>query len=448
MAMTLKARFFRRAAPSGRSNGAARLSGRKSLWLFGGISLAILLASGLAARWFLLRFSAGRDGMETQRVERGHLMVSISSEGNLASANNAELKCQVAGGARIISIVPDGTQVTAGMELVQLDRSSFDQALDAEKILYERAVATQIQAEQDYQAAEIAVREYLEGSYHKDLQAAQEQIVVAQQNLDTDKNVVSHTERMYRKGFVTALQLEADRFSVEHGQLDLDAAILAKKVLEEFTRPKTVKQLESVRDAADARRHAELASVNLEKTKLERIQQQLKFCVIKAPQRGMVVYANDPDRRSSSDAPQIDEGAMIRERQTIIRLPDLNNMQVETTVHESRVPHIRPGMPAHIEILDRTWKGHVKSIASRPAPPPRYSTPTKNYSVYISIEGDLSGLRPGMTAQVEILLADLHDVCTVPVTAVVQQQDNITPGSRSRTARTSGWSRLERPTTR
>ena len=218
------------------------------------------------------------------------------------------------------------------------------------------------------------------------------QIVVAQQNLDTDKNVLSHTERMYRKGFVTALQLEADKFAVEHGQLDLDAAILAKKVLEEFTRPKTVKQLESVRDAADARRHAELASVNLEKTKLERIQQQLKFCVIKAPQRGMVVYANDPDRRSSSDAPQIDEGAMIRERQTIIRLPDLNDMQVETTVHESHVPHIRPGMPAHIEILDRTWKGHVKSIASRPAPPPRYSTPTKNYSVYISIEGDLSGL--------------------------------------------------------
>ncbi len=290
--------------------------------------------------------------------------------------------------------MPDGTVVSKGTELVQLDRSSFDQALDAEKILYERAVATQIQAEQDYQAAEIAVREYVEGSYHKDLQAAEEAIVVAKQNLNTDKNVLSHTDRMYRKGFVTALQLEADKFAVEHGQLDLEAAVLAKKVLEEFTKPKTLKQLESVRDAADARRHSEQASVNLEKTKLERIQQQLKYCVIKAPQRGMVVYANDPDRRSSSNAPQIDEGAMIRERQTIIRLPDLNNMQVETTVHESRVPHIKAGMPARIQILDKTWRGHVKSIASRPAPPPRYSTPTKNYSVYIAVEGNLAGLRP------------------------------------------------------
>lgn len=423
MATTLKARFFRRAASAGPSNRGARLFRRKRVWLVAGTGLAILLASGLAARSLLLRLSAGHDGIETQRVERGHLMVSISSEGNLASANNAELKCQVLGGARIISIVPDGTQVVAGTELVQLDRSSFDQALDAEKILYERAVATQIQAEQDYLAAEISVREYLQGSYHKDLQAAQEQIVVAQQNLDTDKNVLSHTERMYRKGFVTALQLEADKFAVEHGQLDLDAALLAKKVLEEFTKPKTLKQLESVRDAADARRHAEQASVNLEKTKLERIQQQLKYCVIKAPQRGMVVYANDPDRRGGSDAPQIEEGAMVRERQAIIRLPDLNDMQVETTVHESHVPHIRPGMPARIQIQDRTWKGHVKSIASRPTPPQRYSTPTKNYSVFVAIEGNLSGLRPGMTAEVEILLADRHDVCTVPVTAVVEQQD-------------------------
>jgi RND family efflux transporter MFP subunit len=429
MATTLKTRWFRRATPkagapkAGPPNSGTRLSGRNLLWLMGATGLAILLGSGLAARWFLLHYSASHDGIETQVVQKGRLMVTIASEGNLASANNAELKCQVAGGARIISIVPDGTQVAAGTELVQLDRSSFDQQLDAEKIIYERAIATQIQAEQDYQAAEIAVREYLEGSYHKDLQAAKEQIIVAQQNLDVDKNVLSHTERMYRKGFVTALQLEADKFAVEHAQLDLDAATLAKKVLEEFTRPKTLKQLESVRDAADARRHAEQASVNLEKTKLDRIQQQLKFCVIKAPQRGMVVYANDPDRRSSSDSPQIEEGAMARERQTIIRLPDLGNMQVETTVHESHVPHIRPGMPARIGILDRTWKGHVKSIASRPAPPPRYSTPTKNYSVFISIEGDLSGLRPGMTAQVEILLADLHDVCAVPVAAVVQQQE-------------------------
>ncbi len=422
MATTLKTRFFRRAEPKNAPAGRDKAE-RSALWPIAAAALVVVVIAGLAARTVLGRLSARGDGMETQIVAKGPLRVSISAEGNLSSGKNAELKCQVAGGARIISIVPDGTHVTPGTELVQLDRSSFDQALDAERILYERAIATQIQAEQDYQAAAIAVKEYLEGSFHKDRQAAQQAIVVAQQNLDTDKNVLSHTERMFRKGFVTPLQLEADRFAVEHGQLDLDAAVLAKKVLEEFTKPKTIKQLESVRDAADARRRSEQANVNLEKAKVDRIKDQLKYCVIKAPQRGMVVYANDPDRRDRSDAPQIEEGAMMRERQTIIRLPDLNDMQVETTVHESHVPHIRAGMPALIQILGHPWRGHVKSIASRPTPPSRFSTPTKNYTVFVTIDGNTTGLRPGMTAQVEILLADKRDILTVPVTAVVEQKD-------------------------
>lgn len=383
-------------------------------------SLVVVALAVLGGAKWLPNLWAHQDGVETKRVQRGRLLVTLDSEGNVESADNRELKCQVAGGARIISIVPDGTRVEAGAELVQFDRSAFDQQQDEQRIIYERAVATKIQAEQDYQAAEISVREYLEGTFRKDLQTAETQITIAKQNLESNRNSFVHTERMFRKGFVTALQMEADKFAVEHSQLDLDAALIAKKVLQDFTKPKMLKQLEAVRDAADARRQSEQASVNLEKAKLDRITQQTKYCVIKAPQHGMVVYANDVDRRGASDAPQVEEGAMVRERQTVIRLPDLNNMQVQTTVHESRVPQIAPGMPARITILDRIWNGRVKSIASRPAPPQRYQAPTKNYAVFISIEGDTSGLKPGMTASVEMLLADLHDVCTVPVTAVVE----------------------------
>jgi HlyD family secretion protein len=387
---------------------------------------ACLVLAGVgygAERWLIP--AAPHEGFETQVAQKGRLMVTIGSEGNLESATNAELKCQVQGGARIISIVPDGTHVKAGAELVQLDRSTFEQQLNAEQIIYERAVATKIQAEQDYEAAAASVREYESGTYHKDLQAAEAQITVARQNLDTDKNVLSHTERMFRKGFVTALQLEADKFSVEHAQLDLDSAMIAKRVLEQFTKIKTLKQLESVRDSADARRRSELANVNLEKTKLDRIKQQLTHCVLRAPQPGMVIYANDPDQnvgRASLDTPQIEEGAMVRERQVIIRLPNLEEMQVRTTVHESHVPRISPGMPARVTVQDHTYNGWVTSIANRPTPQQRFGAPVKNYNVFVAIDRSAKGLKPGMTAQVEILLADLHDVCTTPVTSVVEER--------------------------
>ncbi len=390
-------------------------------WTLIGTGAALVIGLAIGGLWLRLRSSSG-DGIETSRAQLRHLQVTITAEGNIESANNCELKCHVVGGARILSIVPDGTQVEAGAELVQLDRSGFEQRLSEQKITYERAVATKIQAEQDFEAAQADVREYVEGTYLKDLKAAEAQISIARQNLESNRNALLHTERMFRKGFVTALQLEADKFAVERSQLDLDAAITAKKVLEQFTRPKTIKQLEAIRDAADARRRSEEASVHLEKAKLERIQQQLKYCVIRAPQRGMVIYGNDPEQRGGGgDSPQIEEGAMVRERQTILRLPDLNAMQVKTSFHESRIPHIRPGMAARIKVSERTWSGHVKSIANRPLPPQRYQAPAKNYAVYVSIDGDTAGLKPGMTAEVEILLADLRDVCTVPVSSIVQQ---------------------------
>src|SRR5205823_4391481 len=44
----------------------------------------------------------------------------------------------------------------------------------------------------------------------------------------------------------------------------------------------------------------------------------------------------------------------------------------------------------------------------------------KVYTTHVAIEKGLSGLRPGMTAQVEILVANLPDVLSVPVMAVLQ----------------------------
>ncbi len=98
MATTLKARFFGRATSSESPRGRKDLSRRKTLWIVCGVAVLLLGSSALAARWFLVRFSSTHDGMETQWVTKGPLRVIISSEGNLAGANNAELKCQVAGG--------------------------------------------------------------------------------------------------------------------------------------------------------------------------------------------------------------------------------------------------------------------------------------------------------------------------------------------------------------
>src|SRR4029079_3587147 len=116
------------------------------------------------------------------------------------------------------------------------------------------------------------------------------------------------------------------------------SAKTAKDVLEKFTKAKTMEDLQSKVATAQARLESEKASFALEESKLKRLEGQKEICTIKAPQSGMVVYANDMGgggRMPGGQQVTIEEGAAVRERQTILRLPDLSQMQVKVLVHES-----------------------------------------------------------------------------------------------------------------
>jgi HlyD family secretion protein len=396
----------------------------------GKILFSLLLLAGLGGgAAYLVSQAVGMSnakettGVLTHTVEQGRLLVQVTEDGNVESASNVDVKCQVAGGGMILWIIPDGTEVQQGDELVRLDESTITDQLNAQKILFEKALAAKIQADEDYAAAVISVREYKEGTYNIELQNFEAQITIAMENLRSSQNLLEHTERMSRKGFATPLQLEADQFSVERAKLELKSAELAKRVLVEFTREKTLKDLEAQREAAAARMRSEQAALDQEKARLDKLQDQLKHCVITAPQNGMVVYANDQSRSrySSQQSSQVEEGAMVRDRQTLVRLPDLSNMQVKVTVHETKIEQIRPGLPARVLIQGREFQGRVLSIANQPEPGSWFSANVKEYATIVKIDGETSGLRPGMTAEVRILVADIPDALLVPVSAVVEQ---------------------------
>jgi hypothetical protein len=54
----------------------------------------------------------------------------------------------------------------------------------------------------------------------------------------------------------------------------------------------------------------------------------------------------------------------------------------------------------------------------------------KKYIVQVRIDGEPGDLRPGFTAEVEIIVAELHDVIAVPVAAVAEQQGRFFCGVR------------------
>jgi len=172
---------------------------------------------------------------------------------------------------------------------------------------------------------------------------------------------------------------------------------------------------------AEANLRTSQRALELTQEKLKELKQQLENSKIKAPQDGLVVYASSSgfgDRGQTL----IEEGAQVRQRQEIIKLPDVSQMIVEIRVHESHVLQIHPGLEAYVtidSIPDRRFRGRVTKVAVLPNSQDRWMNPNlKVYSTDVLIEEDLPDLKPGASARAEIIVTNLINALTVPLQAV------------------------------
>jgi multidrug resistance efflux pump len=101
----------------------------------------------------------------------------------------------------------------------------------------------------------------------------------------------------------------------------------------------------------------------------------------------------------------IQEGAMVRERQTVVRMPDMDRLQIRVHLDKSDVQRIRKGQPVVVRIdafPDQTLSGEVAEISDKPDRERTTWHGTENkHSVVVSIKNPGLPLRLGMTASVE-----------------------------------------------
>ncbi|MEO0445537.1 MAG: efflux RND transporter periplasmic adaptor subunit, partial [Verrucomicrobiota bacterium] len=123
----------------------------------------------------------------------------------------------------------------------------------------------------------------------------------------------------------------------------------------------------------------------------------------------------------------IEEGKLVRERQAIIRLPDPLRMQVMTGINESQIELVEAGQTASIRVdalPDEVLYGTLDKLSEFPMPrTSSYTAHIKDYGAVVTIKDPPSNLRPGMTAEVSILIDERHDALQVPIQAVVERKD-------------------------
>ena len=386
--------------------------------------LTVCCAAGGAAVYSLRGEAVAN--VTTQRPVVGEFFTDIVERGELESSANVELRCEVASaeGVRILEIVAEGTPVAKDEVVVQLDDSTLRKDLAAQKIAVNTAEAALSKATNDHAAAVIARKEYELGTFVQDEQKLESELFVAEENSRRAKNFLTHSQKLASRGYITDVQLESDRFSVEKFGKDLGAAKTKLNVIREYTKPKTLKKHDSDIKTAEASAFAEQAKLGIELEKLKNLESQLDKCVIKAPSAGQVVFANQ--NRWRGDEFLVRKGNRVRERQVIVMLPDSSKMQVKTKIGEARVDRVKPGMSAivRIEALRGTeLKGTVKTVNAYATDENWINPNVKEFDAIVTLDAPPTMLKPGMSSKVSIRVETQTEVMQIPVQTVVERGD-------------------------
>jgi len=443
-----------------KSGGAA-----KRPYKIAGLAL-LVVAIGLVMIWLKV-VRGGEDPtstMLTSLAKRGPLIISVLESGAIKAKEQEVIRNEVEGRTSIIWIVPEGTAVKQGDELVRLDVSAMsDKRIDQEISMRNAEAAlinaqetlkiTESQGQSDVDKAELTLifaeqdlKKYVDpngGQYANLLDAAKNGITIATEEKARADYTLEWSEKLATEKYLSETELQADKLKVTQSRVRLDLARNDLKLLENFTKQRQVVQLESdvkqakmaleraiaKKNANDVQAKADLEAKDQEYkrqvAKLTKIDDQLGKATIVSPADGMVVYATSSrggfgrdDRRPLAD------GVEVFERQEMIYIPKSASSVAEVDVHEASLEKVRPGLPAVVRVdalPGKAFMGTVARIAPLPNAQSMWMNPDlKIYTTNINLETIDPGLRSGMSCKADIIVEQYEDVVSVPIQAVIR----------------------------
>jgi len=423
----------------------------------------------LACRWWLVEPISTAE-WQTVPVRKGPLVVTVRAIGAVTSPPEVALNFGIGGRLKELKVA-EGDVVRAGDVLAQLDTTDLELrvaqaeaalALSQAQLARTKAGATESElasAKASLAAAQANYEQLKAGPLPADLAAAEaalksaessykqllagpnkDEVTIAKANLEKAKIALQKAQAEYDKfawqqGFEASPQAAAlQQATVDYQQAlasynlamtgptsdELDKAqaqiAQARAQLEKLRASPTSAELKSAA-AQVARAQAEVdrllnsptpeelaiaqAQVRQAQIALEQARRQLSYATLVAPISGTVV------------AVEARVGQSVSAATPIITLADLTHLQVKAGVNEIDIGRVQEGQKAiiHLDALPgRELAGRVSEIA----PLPIVTAGVVNYPVTIELAPSNASVRPGMTAQVEIITSQKADALLVP----------------------------------
>jgi membrane fusion protein, macrolide-specific efflux system len=193
---------------------------------------------------------------------------------------------------------------------------------------------------------------------------------------------------------------------------------LANQTLERQSRLVATKAVsETTFETAEATARSAGAQVDMLKAQIEQTQSTLSgdeatlgYTKIFSPMNGTAVSINARQGQTLNT----NQSAPI-----IMRIADLSTMTVWTQVSEADVPKLKIGMKAQFTTLgsgNRRWEGTLAQVL----PTPEVVNNVVLYTALFDVANPRQELMTQMSAQVFFVVAEAHDVLTIPASALQQ----------------------------
>jgi len=221
-------------------------------------TLALLLVAG----WVFHRFSRSDPTQYIYYpVKRNDFLVSIIEGGTLKAVREVTVRSELEGVARILSIVPEGTNVHKGDLLVELDSADLRERVSAQEVTFQNAQFAFVQAkenlaiqkstvESNIKDAELKLEfarsdlsKYIEGDWPQTEKETKAKITIAEEELTRAKDRYNWTKQLQTKGYATKSELDADDLAVKRKEIELSQAQEQLRLYTKYDYPKRKRAL-------------------------------------------------------------------------------------------------------------------------------------------------------------------------------------------------------------
>ena len=346
---------------------------------------ALLILLGVILIYALIPSQSSDENEITAKAEKGNLVVTITSSGELLAAKSENVFAPGQGmrsvniwQVNITDLIPEGTYVDSGDYIGTLDRGEIGSKLKENEINIQKAQSVFTQTKLDTTLTLRETRNEL-----TNLKFAMEEAKIT---LDQSKYEPPATIRQ-------------NKIALERAEIKYNQAVKNYQV----------KKLQLAAKMSEAQ-----APLDQAMKKEEKIKKVLEDFIINAPKAGILIYA-----KSWNGNKKVVGSRVSAWDPTVAMLPNLSEMISQTYVNEVDIGKVSKGQVVEIELdgdPDKKLTGVVDYVATVGEQLP--NSEAKVFEVKINVNETDSSLLPGMSTSNTIVIAKYDEVLKVPIECV------------------------------